>query len=98
MFNTFGTPRRHRMSGICGIVRFDHHPVAARDLERQMARLAHLGPDRARTWTAGPIGLGHLMMGVTREDAFDAQPLSDGGLTLSAASIRAPSARSPARS
>lgn len=70
------------MSGICGIVRFDGHPVALRDLDRQMARLAHLGPDRARTWTAGPAGLGHLMMHVTREDARDAQPLHDNALTL----------------
>jgi asparagine synthase (glutamine-hydrolysing) len=70
------------MSGICGIFRFDGAPVAERDLDRQMARLAHLGPDRARTWSAGSIGLGHLMMRVTREDMFDAQPLHDSELTL----------------
>jgi asparagine synthase (glutamine-hydrolysing) len=70
------------MSGICGIFRFDGAPVEARDLDRQMARLAHLGPDRARTWVAGSVGLGHLMMRVTREDQFDIQPLHDAGLTL----------------
>ena len=70
------------MSGLCGIVRFDGHAVAPRDLDRQIARLAHLGPDRARSWTAGPAGLGHLMMRVTREDALDAQPLRDNALTL----------------
>ena len=70
------------MSGICGIFRFDGGQVEARDLERQMARLAHLGPDRARTWVAGPVGLGHLMMRITREDALDVQPLHDAGLTL----------------
>jgi asparagine synthase (glutamine-hydrolysing) len=47
-----------------------------------MARLAHLGRDRARSWTAGPVGLGHLMMRVTREDRFDEQPLRDASMTL----------------
>ncbi len=70
------------MSGICGIFRFDGGPVEARDLDRQITRLAHLGPDRARAWSAGPVGLGHLMMRITREDAFDVQPLHDAGLTL----------------
>ena len=70
------------MSGICGIYRFDTAPLARASLDRQMARLAHLGPDRARTWSAGPVGLGHLMMRVTREEAFDAQPLHDGDLSL----------------
>jgi asparagine synthase (glutamine-hydrolysing) len=69
------------MSGICGMFCFDGEP-AERDLDRQMVRLAHLGPDRARAWLAGPIGLGHLMMRITREDAFDAQPLHDAGLAL----------------
>jgi asparagine synthase (glutamine-hydrolysing) len=70
------------MSGICGIFRFDGAPGVQRDLDRQMTRLAHLGPDRARAWSAGPIGLGHLMMRVTREDTFDAQPLRDGEMSL----------------
>lgn len=70
------------MSGICGIFRFDGAPAAARDLERQMKTLAHLGPDRTRTWHGGPAGLGHLMMRITREDAFDAQPLREGGVSL----------------
>jgi len=70
------------MSGICGILRFDGEPAAGRDLERQMTALAHLGPDRARTSLAGPIGLGHLMMRVTNEDRFDAQPLDDAELSL----------------
>ncbi len=70
------------MSGICGIFQFDGAPVAERDLDRQMTRLAHLGPDRAKAWSDGPIGLGHLMMRITREDRFDAQPLHDAGLSL----------------
>lgn len=70
------------MSGIFGILRLDGEPARQSDLERQKARLAHLGPDRARTWCDGPIGLGHLMMRITREDIFDAQPLHDGATTL----------------
>lgn len=70
------------MSGICGVFRFDGETVAQRDLDRQVARLSHLGPDRTRTWRAGPIGLGHLMMRIASEDAFDTQPLCDGGLSL----------------
>jgi asparagine synthase (glutamine-hydrolysing) len=73
---------RQTMSGICGIYQFDGGVVAARDLDRQMAQLAHLGPDRASAWSEGPIGLGHLMMRITREDMFDAQPLHNGDLSL----------------
>jgi asparagine synthase (glutamine-hydrolysing) len=70
------------MSGICGMFRFDGGPVEARDLDRQITRLAHLGPDRTQTWYSGSVGLGHLLMRVTREDQFDVQPLHDAGLTL----------------
>ncbi|HEY4940363.1 MAG TPA: asparagine synthase-related protein [Rhizomicrobium sp.] len=72
------------MSGICGILRFDGAAVAARDLERQMNAMGHLGPDRRRAWHDGPVGLAHLLMRVTQEDRFDAQPLRDeaGALTL----------------
>ncbi len=70
------------MSGICGILRFEGEAAVGRDLDRQMTRLKHLGPNRARAWLAGPIGLGHLMMPVTREDQFDAQPLHDAEISL----------------
>lgn len=72
------------MSGICGILRFDGANVAARDLERQMNAMGHLGPDRRHAWHEGSIGLAHLLMRVTQEDRFDAQPLRDeaGALTL----------------
>jgi asparagine synthase (glutamine-hydrolysing) len=70
------------MSGICGLFRLDGAPVAERDLDRQMNALAHLGPDRARAWHGEAIGLGHLMMRITREDAFDAQPLHEGELSV----------------
>ncbi len=72
------------MSGICGIVRFDDQPVGARDIERQMMAVSHLGPDRARHWRKGPAGMAALLMRVTLEDAFDVQPLRDAaaGLTF----------------
>lgn len=70
------------MSGICGILRFDGEPAAESDLGRQMAGLGHRGADRTRTWCAGSVGLGHLMMRVTREDQFDVQPMQDAGLSL----------------
>ena len=70
------------MSGICGIISLDGAPVAPHDLDRQMAQLAHRGPDKVRAWSSGAACLGHLLMRVTREDAFDAQPLSENGLTL----------------
>jgi asparagine synthase (glutamine-hydrolysing) len=70
------------MSGICGILRFDGTAVAERDLDRQMKALAHRGPDRAQLWAGGPAGLGHLLMRITHEDRFDAQPLHDGNVSL----------------
>jgi asparagine synthase (glutamine-hydrolysing) len=72
------------MSGICGIVRFGDDSVSQRDVERMMGAIAHRGPDRRAAWTDGPAGLGHLLMRVTAEDAFDVQPLHDrdAGLTL----------------
>jgi asparagine synthase (glutamine-hydrolysing) len=70
------------MSGLCGIFRFDGGSVAQDDLDRQMARLAHLGPDRARTWRDGRIGLGQLLTRVSIEDRLEAQPLVEGDLAL----------------
>ena len=70
------------MSGICGIVRLDDEAVRRDDLGRQVARLKHLGPDRVDTWVEGQVGLAHLMLRVTGEDSFDAQPLVDDRYTL----------------
>ena len=70
------------MSGICGILHLNGEPVPRRDLDRQLTRLAHLGRDRSRAWCAGPIGLGHLMTHINREELFDTQPLHDAEMTL----------------
>ncbi len=65
------------MSAIFGILRFDDDDAAARDMERMSNALAHCGPDRRKFVVRGPIGLGHCLMRVNREDIFEAQPLHD---------------------
>jgi asparagine synthase (glutamine-hydrolysing) len=70
------------LSGIHGVLRFDGRPVAAGDLTRQANALAHRGPDRRAQWRDGAIGLGHLLLRVTGEDLFDAQPLRQGASVL----------------
>jgi asparagine synthase (glutamine-hydrolysing) len=63
------------MSGIFGLYQFGGAAVGQDDLDRQSARLKHLGRDRIRSWRAGPIGLGQLMVRTAREDIYDSQPL-----------------------
>jgi asparagine synthase (glutamine-hydrolysing) len=72
------------LSAIHGLLRFDGRPVSAPEVERQSLALAHRGPNRRNLWRAGPVGIGHLLLPVTYEDAYDAQPLrgGDGALTL----------------
>ncbi len=70
------------MSVICGILRFDGTSVGDVDLERQLGTVSRLNPDRSRAWRDGSIGLGHALMRVTEEDAFDNQPLIDGAAGL----------------
>lgn len=69
------------MSGIFGVLRLDGDQVAAHDLDRDLERmaraLAHRGPDRSQRWHDGSAGLGALLMRVTTEDQFEAQPLHD---------------------
>lgn len=65
------------MSAIFGILRFDGGAVSAHDLERMGNVLAHRGPDGRKFTVDGAVGLGHCLMRVNREDAFEAQPLRD---------------------
>jgi asparagine synthase (glutamine-hydrolysing) len=66
-------------------LRFDGAAAPRRDLERLLAAMTHRGPDRRAAWSGGPAALGHLLMRVTEEDSFDAQPLADSaGVTLTA--------------
>jgi asparagine synthase (glutamine-hydrolysing) len=67
------------MSAIFGVLRLDGGQAPAGDLERMGAILAHRSPDGRRTWTEGPLGLGHGLMRVTEEDWLEAQPLRDVG-------------------
>lgn len=70
------------MSSIFGVLRFDGGDVSARDLERMAQALAHRAPDGIKFVAEGPLALGHGMMRVNREDAFEAQPLRDAEVTL----------------
>lgn len=70
------------MSGICGIIRLDGARASSRDLDRQIKRLAHLGPDRIRASVDGRAAMAHLMMRITREDRLDFQPVVEGDFTL----------------
>lgn len=65
------------MSAIFGILRFDRDEVLARDLERMGNVLAHRGPDGRKFRIDGPVGLGHCLLRVNREDRFETQPLRD---------------------
>ncbi len=65
------------MSGIFGILRFGGRAVSERELERLSSVMAHRGPDGSDFVTAGPAGLGRSLMRITKEDAFDVQPLID---------------------
>jgi asparagine synthase (glutamine-hydrolysing) len=74
------------MSGIFGIIRFDGEAVSPLDLERMSNCLRHRGPDRRKFLIDGPVGLGHCLMRVNREDVLEAQPLRarEAGLLLAA--------------
>ena len=76
------------MSGICGIYRLDGRDADVGDVDRQLRALSHLGPDGARVLADGGVGLGYAALDVTREDRFDAQPLSDAGGVILVADIR----------
>ncbi len=65
------------MSAIWGILRFDGVGVAESDVDRMGAAMAVRCGDGSATFVDGPIGLGHGLMRITREDAFDQQPLYD---------------------
>ncbi|HEX4042430.1 MAG TPA: asparagine synthase-related protein [Xanthobacteraceae bacterium] len=65
------------MSAIFGILRFDGGAASGRDLERMSHALAHRGPDGIKFIIDGSLALGHGLMRVNEEDAFEAQPLRD---------------------
>jgi asparagine synthase (glutamine-hydrolysing) len=76
------------MSAIAGIFRFDGKPADRRDLERMMNALHAHGPDRSGSYAMGPVGFGHLLMRMTAEDSFDAQPVRGASGAIMAADLR----------
>ncbi|MBS0471038.1 MAG: hypothetical protein JSR60_08210 [Proteobacteria bacterium] len=71
------------MSAIFGVLRFDGGPVAQTDLERMGRILTHHAPHGRKAVATGPVGLGHCLTRVNREDRFEVQPvLGDDGSIL----------------
>lgn len=70
------------MSAIFGLLRFDSGEASSADLERMGNVLRRRGPDRRAFATRGPAGLGHCLMRVNHEDAFENQPIRDADLVL----------------
>jgi len=72
------------LSAIHGVLRFGGQEVSSSELERQSRALLHRGPNRRNQWRADGVGVGHLLLPVTYEDAYDAQPVRsrDGSRTL----------------
>ena len=63
------------MSGIYGIYRWDGSPVEAHWLERMKTAMAYYGPHGGGHRIEGPVGLGHLLLQINPEDAFESQPV-----------------------
>lgn len=63
------------MSGIYGIYRYDGAPVDPQWLERMRKAMADYGPDGGGGKIDGSVGMGHLLLEVNPEDAFERQPM-----------------------
>ena len=63
------------MSGIYGIYRFDGAPVDPLWLARMKTAMAFYGPHGGDCTVEGPVGLGHLLLEINPEDAFENQPV-----------------------
>lgn len=70
------------MSAIFGVVRFDGGQASAIEIERMGNAIARHGPDARRTLTQDGVAMGHCLLRVNREDAFEMQPLVDRGVML----------------
>ncbi len=76
------------MSGIYGIYRHDGAPVDPRWLERMKEAMAYYGPDGGACQINGAVGMGHLLLKINPEDAFDRQPArGERGLVVSTARL-----------
>ena len=72
------------MSAIVGLYYLDRRPVESHDISRMVDVLAHRGPDGAKIWCDGAIGLGHCMLWTTPESIGEQLPLHRGELTITA--------------
>lgn len=74
------------MSALFGVLHLDNQPVERTVLERMAGSLTSWGPDGARLWCDGPLGLGHRMLHTTAESLSEELPLvrRRGGLILTA--------------
>ncbi len=76
------------MSGIYGIYRYDGAPVDPRWLEQMKTAMAYYGTDGSGCEIVGPVGMGHLLLEVNPEDAFEKQPMrGERGIVVSAARL-----------
>jgi asparagine synthase (glutamine-hydrolysing) len=76
------------MSGIYGIYQYDGAPVPSQWLERMRTAMAWYGPHGGGCKVEGAVGLGHLLLEVNPEDAFEKQPvMGERGLLVSAARL-----------
>jgi asparagine synthase (glutamine-hydrolysing) len=76
------------LSAIYGVYRFDGAPVDPRWLEQMKAAMANYGPHGEGSKVEGPVGMGHLLLKVNPEDAFEVQPLmGNRGLVVCAARL-----------
>jgi len=74
------------MSGLSAIFHLSGAPADPEALRRMTDAAAHRGPDAARYWCEGPIGLGHRLLRTTPQAAAEVQPLVDDrvGLAITA--------------
>jgi len=60
------------MSGIYGIYQYDGAPVTSQTMDRMREAMAFYGPHGGGYKVEGSLGLGHLLLEVNPEDAFEA--------------------------
>jgi len=72
------------LSGLVGAFARDGRPIGSSPLVPMMAAVRHRGPDATRSWSDGPVALGHVLMATLPEDRGDHQPLgsADGQLRI----------------
>ena len=72
------------MSGIVGYLNLNAQAVDRQLLDKMVDVLAHRGPDGAKVWNEGVVGLGHRMLWTTPESLNEMLPLQSGNLTITA--------------